>query len=172
MRDVYHDTTIPCAIAAAEGAVGSATSIHALHFRLQSCSIRASDHLIKKEQRLLTYELWPATVFSRTDPRTCSPHKPSKLCRSLRTSPASDVVPRRLRRTRQKKRTLSDLSPLYQASAFAFRSFPLLLRLPLAFAPSGNKRLHHHLRLLCRSIDGWVGESRNVHHSKRENVKA
>ena len=35
-------------------------------------------------------------------------------------------------------------SPLFQASAFAFRSFPLLLRLPLAFAPSGNKRHHHH----------------------------
>ena len=34
-------------------------------------------------------------------------------------------------------------SPLFQASAFAFRSFPLLLRLPLAFAPPGNKRHHH-----------------------------
>ena len=40
-------------------------------------------------------------------------------------------------------------SPLFQASAFAFRSFPLLLRLPLAFAPSGNKRHHH--RLLRRN---------------------
>ena len=36
-------------------------------------------------------------------------------------------------------------SPLSQASAFAFRSFPLLLRPPLAFAPSGNKRLHHRI---------------------------
>ena len=35
-------------------------------------------------------------------------------------------------------------SPLFQASAFAFRSFPLLLRPPLAFAPSSNKRHHHH----------------------------
>ena len=36
------------------------------------------------------------------------------------------------------------LAPFLQASAFAFRSFPLLFRLPLAFAPSGNKRHHHH----------------------------
>ena len=36
------------------------------------------------------------------------------------------------------------LAPFLQASAFAFRSFPLLLRLPLAFAPLGNKRHHHH----------------------------
>ena len=41
-------------------------------------------------------------------------------------------------------------SPLFQASAFAFRSFPLLLRLPLAFAPSGNKRLHHQVTILRR----------------------
>ena len=37
------------------------------------------------------------------------------------------------------------LAPFLQASAFAFRSFPLLFRLPLAFAPLGNKRHHHHL---------------------------
>ena len=36
------------------------------------------------------------------------------------------------------------LAPFLQASAFAFRSFPLLFRLPLAFAPLGNKRHHHH----------------------------
>ena len=36
-------------------------------------------------------------------------------------------------------------SPLFKASAFAFRSFPLLIRLPSAFAPLGNKR-HHHRR--------------------------
>ena len=43
-------------------------------------------------------------------------------------------------------------SPLFQASAFPFRSFPLLLRLPLAFAPSGNKRHHHHHQeALCDS---------------------
>ena len=36
------------------------------------------------------------------------------------------------------------LAPSLQASAFAFRSFPLLFRLPLAFAPLGNKRHHHH----------------------------
>ena len=35
-------------------------------------------------------------------------------------------------------------SPLFKASAFAFRSFPLLIRLPLAFAPLGNKGHHHH----------------------------
>ena len=35
-------------------------------------------------------------------------------------------------------------SPLFKASAFAFRSFPLLIRLPSAFAPLGNKRHHHH----------------------------
>ena len=34
-------------------------------------------------------------------------------------------------------------SPLFQATAFAFRSFPPLLRPPLAFAPSSNKRHHH-----------------------------
>ena len=34
-------------------------------------------------------------------------------------------------------------SPLLKASAFAFRSFPLLIRLPSAFAPLGNKRHHH-----------------------------
>ena len=37
-------------------------------------------------------------------------------------------------------------SPLFQATAFAFRSFPPLLRPPLAFAPSSNKRHHHRLR--------------------------
>ena len=37
-----------------------------------------------------------------------------------------------------------DDDALFQASAFAFRSFPLLLRPPLAFAPSSNKRHHHH----------------------------
>jgi len=35
--------------------------------------------------------------------------------------------------------------PLFKASAFAFRSFPLLICLPSAFAPLGNKRHHHHL---------------------------
>ena len=44
-------------------------------------------------------------------------------------------------------------SNVSQASAFAFRSFPLLLRLPLAFAPSGNKRHHHHVGL------GWLRAS-------------
>ena len=43
------------------------------------------------------------------------------------------------------------LAPFLQASAFAFRSFPLLFRLPLAFAPSGNKR-HHHLRAIGRIL--------------------
>ena len=33
--------------------------------------------------------------------------------------------------------------PLFQASAFAFRGFTLLTRTPSAFAPLGNKRLHH-----------------------------
>ena len=36
-------------------------------------------------------------------------------------------------------------SPLFKASAFAFRSFPLLICLPSAFAPLGNKRHHHQL---------------------------
>ena len=39
------------------------------------------------------------------------------------------------------------LAPFLQASTFAFRSFPLLFRLPLAFAPLGNKRHHHHHHL-------------------------
>ena len=43
------------------------------------------------------------------------------------------------------------LAPFLQASAFAFRSFPLLFRLPLAFAPSGNKR-HHHLFFPPRGV--------------------
>ena len=37
-------------------------------------------------------------------------------------------------------------SPLFKASAFAFRSFPLLIRLPSAFAPLGNKRMRHSVR--------------------------
>ena len=52
------------------------------------------------------------------------------------------------------------LAPFLQASAFAFRSFPLLFRLPLAFAPLGNKRHHHHLitpRASCRPTDGEWG---------------
>ena len=36
-------------------------------------------------------------------------------------------------------------SPLFKASAFAFRSFTLLIRLPSAFAPLGDKRRHHQL---------------------------
>ena len=36
-------------------------------------------------------------------------------------------------------------SPLFQASAFAFRSFTLLTRIPSAFAPLGNKRHHHQI---------------------------
>ena len=36
--------------------------------------------------------------------------------------------------------------PLFKAPAFAFRSFTLLIRIPSAFAPLGNKR-HHHLFL-------------------------
>ena len=47
------------------------------------------------------------------------------------------------------------LAPFLQASAFAFRSFPLLFRLPLAFAPLGNKR-HHHRPLPC--VDRTIGE--------------
>ena len=45
-------------------------------------------------------------------------------------------------------------SPLFKASAFAFRSFPLLIRLPLAFAPLGNKR---HLHLAPSTSRGEMG---------------
>ena len=49
-------------------------------------------------------------------------------------------------------------SPLFKASAFAFRSFPLLIRLPSAFAPLSNKRHHHHrpikLQRGCQSKKG------------------
>ena len=49
------------------------------------------------------------------------------------------------------------LAPFLQASAFAFRSFPLLLRLTLAFAPLGNKRHHHHLAtFLTGQLDNAV----------------
>ena len=46
-------------------------------------------------------------------------------------------------------------SPLFKASAFAFRSFPLLLCLPSAFAPLGNKR-HHHQRTVSLVIFGMT----------------
>ena len=45
-------------------------------------------------------------------------------------------------------------SPLFKASAFAFRSFPLLIRLPSAFAPLGNKR-HHHLTKVMHTDFCW-----------------
>ena len=49
-------------------------------------------------------------------------------------------------------------SPLFKASAFAFRSFPLLICLPSAFAPLGNKRHHHHHFTLRFVLPGsWVG---------------
>ena len=52
-------------------------------------------------------------------------------------------------------------SPLFKASAFAFRSFPLLICLPSAFAPLGNKRHHHHhpwtQALPADEDDGAVG---------------
>ena len=67
------------------------------------------------------------------------------------------------------------LAPFLQASAFAFRSFPLLLRLPLAFAPLGNKRHHHHLRptlyisnRLSQSIGALANFVGDVIHASRE----
>ena len=73
-------------------------------------------------------------------------------------------------------------SPLFKASAFAFRSFPLLIRLPSAFAPLGNKR--HHLwmarahyqlpwadwrgfKRVCHSIDSGT---RARHDSKEDRM--
>ena len=50
--------------------------------------------------------------------------------------PQNPQPPREMNRRRS-----GGKSPLFKASAFAFRSFPLLICLPSAFAPLGNKRL-------------------------------
>ena len=58
---------------------------------------------------------------------------------------------------------------IFKASAFAFRSFPLLIRLPSAFAPLGNKR-HHHLYhvpfkpLATSTTMRLIGRERLDHH--------
>ena len=76
-------------------------------------------------------------TFWPLSPSTLCPHQ---ACSSSRAMPLTSLITSFLPVLAHERAT----STLFQASAFAFRSFPLLLRLPLAFAPSGNKRHHHH----------------------------
>ena len=74
--------------------------------------------------------------------------------REHRLMPSSDMP--RIRGGRARGQICHAFGALFKASAFAFRSFPLLICLPSAFAPLGNKRHHH----LSQSLPFIQGEKR------------